>query len=59
MHFDFKFAHPKKHIMLQIRKRYLELKEKATQLMLEGKMNAYLKTLTEIEQLNLILIKVK
>jgi hypothetical protein len=45
--------------MLELRKRYLELKEKATQLMLKGKVNAYLKTLTEIEQMNLILIQVK
>ncbi len=46
-------------MMLELRKRYLELKQKATQLMLEGKMNAYLKTLTEIEQMNLILVRVK
>ncbi len=45
--------------MLELRKRYLELKQKATQLMLAGKMNAYLKTLTEIEQMNLILVKVR
>ena len=32
--------------------------EKATQLMLAGKMKAYLKVLTEIEQMNLILVKV-
>ena len=44
--------------MLELRKRYLELKQKAKQLLLEGKMNAYLKTLTEIEQMNLILVKV-
>ncbi len=46
-------------MMLELRKRYIELKQKATQLMLEGKMNAYLKTLTEIEQMNLILVRVK
>ena len=45
--------------MLATRKRYLELKQKATQLMLQGNINAYLKTLTEIEQLNLILIRIK
>ena len=44
--------------MLELRKRFLLLKEKATQLMLAGKMKAYLKVLTEIEQMNLILVKV-
>ena len=44
--------------MLELRKRYLELKEKAKQMMLEGKMNKYLKLMTEIEQLNLILVRV-
>ena len=45
--------------MLELRKRYLALKQKATQLMLEGKMSAYLITLTEMEQMNLILLRVK
>ena len=44
--------------MLELRKRYLELKTKAKKLMIEGKMNAYFETLIEVEQLNLILIKV-
>ena len=44
--------------MLELRKRYLELKVKAKQMMLEGKMNTYLKLLTEIEQMNLILVRV-
>lgn len=43
--------------MLELRKRYLELKLKAKQLMLEGKMNQYLELLTEVEQLNLIIVK--
>jgi len=45
--------------MLELRKRYLELKSKAKQMMLEGKTNQYLKLLTQIEQMNLILVKVK
>jgi hypothetical protein len=45
--------------MLELRKRYIQLKQKATQLMLDGKMRDYLKTLTEIEQMNLILVRVK
>lgn len=58
MYFGRKRHHIKKiYQMLEIRKRYLELKEKATLLMLQGNMSAYLKTLTEIEQLNLILIR--
>lgn len=43
--------------MLELRKRYIELKQKAKQLMLEGNMNKYLEMLTEIEQLNLIIVK--
>jgi len=46
-------------MMLELRKRYIQLKHKATQLMVEGKMGDYLKTLTEIEQMNLILVRVK
>jgi len=45
--------------MLELRKRYIELKQKAKQMMLEGKMNNYIKLMTQIEQMNLILIKVK
>lgn len=45
--------------MLELRKRYIELKQKATQLMLEGKMAEYLKALTEIEQMNVVLVRVK
>lgn len=44
--------------MIELKKRYLELKGKAKQMMMEGKMNNYLKLLTEIEQMNLILIRV-
>jgi len=44
--------------MLALRKRYLELKKQGTELMLAGKIADYLKTLTEIEQMNLILVKV-
>lgn len=43
--------------MLELRKRYIELKAKAKELMLKGEMNQYLKLLTEIEQMNLILVK--
>ena len=42
--------------MLELRKRYYELKEKAKQLMLQGKTNKYIELLTEIEQLNFIII---
>lgn len=44
--------------MLELRRRYLELKAKAKQLMLEGQVAKYLETMTEVEQLNLILVKV-
>jgi hypothetical protein len=44
--------------MIELRKRYLELKQKATELLLQGKVNDYIKLLTEIEQMNLILVKV-
>ena len=43
--------------MLELRKRYLELKQIAKQLMLEGNMNRYIELLTEIEQLNLIIVR--
>lgn len=43
--------------MLELRKRYLELKEKAKQMMLDGHMSNYLKLMTEIEQMNLILVR--
>lgn len=43
--------------MLELRKRYLQLKQKAKQLMLEGKTKQYLELLTEVEQLNLIIVK--
>jgi hypothetical protein len=43
--------------MIELRKRYIELKQMAKQLMLEGKMNRYIELLTEIEQLNLILVR--
>lgn len=43
--------------MLELRKRYLELKQKAKQLMLEGNTNRYIELLTEIEQLNLIIVR--
>ena len=44
--------------MLETRKRYLELKAKAKQMMLQGNMSNYLKLMTEVEQLNLILVRV-
>jgi len=44
--------------MLELRKRYLELKQKAKRMMLEGNMNTYLQLMTEIEQMNLILVRV-
>ena len=43
--------------MLELRKRYLELKAKANQMMLEGNMSNYLKLMTEVEQLNLIIVR--
>lgn len=45
--------------MLELRRRYIELKERAKQLMLKGEMKLYMELLTEMEQMNLILIKVK
>ena len=45
--------------MLELRKRYIELKEKAKQFMLKGEMKLYMELLTEIEQMNLILVRVK
>lgn len=45
--------------MLELRKRYIELKEKAKQLMLQGEMKLYMELLTEIEQMNLILVRIK
>jgi len=45
-------------VMLELRKRYLELKAKAKKVMLAGQMNAYFELLIEMEQLNLILIRV-
>jgi hypothetical protein len=45
--------------MLELRKRYIELKAKAKELMLKGETNSYIKLLTEIEQMNLILVRVR
>lgn len=42
--------------MLELRRRYYELKQKAKELMLEGKTNKYIELLTEIEQLNLLIV---
>ncbi len=42
--------------MLELRKRYYELKQKAKELMLQGKTNKYIELLTEIEQLNLLIV---
>ena len=44
--------------MLELRKRYYELKQKAKELMLQGKTNKYIELLTEIEQLNLLIVSV-
>jgi hypothetical protein len=44
--------------MLELRKRYIKLKAKARQMMLEGNMSNYLKLMTEVEQMNLILVRV-
>lgn len=43
---------------MEIRKRYLELKEKAKKAMLAGKMSAYLQLLTQAEELQLVMIRV-
>lgn len=43
---------------MEIRKRYIELKEKAKKAMLEGKMNVYLQLLTQAEELNFVMIRV-
>jgi len=45
--------------MLELRKRYRALKEKGKQLMMQGEMKLYLELLTEMEQMNLILVKIK
>ncbi len=45
--------------MLELRKRYIELKLKAKQMMLEGNVKKYLELMTKAEQMNLILIRVK
>ena len=45
--------------MLELRKRYLELKLKAKQMMLKGEVKNYLSLMTEIEQMNLILVRAK
>ena len=45
--------------MLDLKKRYLELKAKAKQLMLDGKTNQYISLLAEVEQLNLILVSAR
>ncbi len=42
--------------MLELRRRYYELKQKAKELMLEGKTNKYIELLTEVEQLNLLIV---
>jgi len=49
----------KTNIMLELRKRYIALKEKGKQLMMRGEMKLYLELLTEMEQMNLILVKIK
>ena len=45
--------------MLELRKRYLKLKSTAKKMMIEGKIKKYLELMTEVEQLNLILVRVK
>ena len=42
---------------MNIRKKYLELKENAKQALLKGEMNLYIQLLNDVENLNLILIK--
>lgn len=44
--------------MIELRRRYYELKQKAKELMLQGKTSKYIELLTEIEQLNLLLVRV-
>ena len=43
---------------MNLRERYIELKQKAKEAMENGQLNKYLKLLIEAEQLNLILVKV-
>ena len=43
---------------MNLRERYNELKQKAKQAMEAGQLNQYLKLLVEVEQMNLILVKV-
>lgn len=49
----------KKIITMNIKERYNELKLKAKKAMENGQLNQYLKLLIEVEELNLILVKVK
>jgi hypothetical protein len=44
---------------MEIKKRYLELKRKAKKAMLEGKMKSYLQLLTQAEELNFVMIRIK
>tara|TARA_R110001592_G_scaffold275745_1_gene542848 strand:+ start:7209 stop:7349 length:141 start_codon:yes stop_codon:yes gene_type:complete len=44
---------------MNLRERYIELKQKAKDAMENGQLNQYLKLLIEVEQLNLILVRIK
>ncbi len=57
-HVDYILSNKKLEIMLELRRRYIELKERAKQLMLKGEMKLYMELLREMEQMNLILVKV-
>jgi hypothetical protein len=48
-----------KNEIMSLRERYLELKQKAKNAMENGQLSQYLKLLIEVEELNLILVKVK
>jgi len=43
---------------MEIRKRYIELKEKAKKAMLEGKVKTYLQLLAQAEELNFVMVRV-
>jgi len=43
---------------MDIKKRYIELKNKAKKAMLEGKVSVYLQLLSQAEELNLVMIRV-
>ena len=44
---------------MELRKRYIQLKQKAKMAMINGQVRTYLRLLTQMEELNLIMIRVR